>query len=234
VADLINAMGGSVEGAGSDQIVIQGREELGGASITVIGDRIEAATYLLAAAATGGAVCASGINPEFFGTFLPLLAELGLTVETTADSVTVAARGRLRPVQVATGPFPLFATDIQAPLMATLCVAAGVSTIDENIFEGRFGHVSELCRMGAAISLSDRSACITGVERLTGAPVEAFDIRAAAALVIAGLAADGTTTIAEPQHLRRGYEALELKLSRLGARIGRRVADPEDYLFTGC
>lgn len=234
VADFINAMGGDVEGAGTDTVRIGGQEELGGAHVDVIGDRIEAATYLLAAAATGGEVTATGIDPRFFGEFTGYLGELGLGVDLGADRVTVRSVGRLRPVAVATGPFPLFATDIQAPLMAALCVADGTSTIEENIFEGRFGHVSELCRMGADIRVTDRVATIRGVERLTGAPVEALDIRAAAALVIGALAAEGTTAISEPQHLRRGYEDLERKLSGLGARIGAKLADPEDFMCVGC
>lgn len=234
VADFINSMGGDIEGAGTDTIRIGGKEELGGAHVDVIGDRIEAATYLLAAAATGGEVTAQGIDPRFFGEFTEYLAALGLAVATGNDWVMVKSTGRLRPLKAVTGPFPLFATDIQAPLMAALCVAGGTSTIEENIFEGRYGHVSELCRMGADIQVSDRIATIRGVERLTGAPVEAFDIRAAAALVIAALAADGTTAIAEPQHLRRGYEDLERKLGGLGARVGAKFADPEDFMFTGC
>jgi UDP-N-acetylglucosamine 1-carboxyvinyltransferase len=234
VADFINAMGGDIEGAGTDAIVIRGKEELSGAHVDIIGDRIEAATYLLAGAATGGEVCARGIDPHFFGEFLEYLDALGLQVELGRDWIGVKSVGPLRPVNASTGPFPRFATDIQAPLMAALCVAEGASTIEENIFEGRYGHVSELCRMGADIQVSERVATIRGVKRLTGAPVEAFDIRAAAALVIGALAAEGTTTIAEPQHLRRGYEELETKLSLLGARIGAKLADPEDFMFTGC
>jgi UDP-N-acetylglucosamine 1-carboxyvinyltransferase len=234
VADFITSMGGDVEGAGSDVIVIRGKEELGGAHVDIIGDRIEAATYLLAGAATRGEVCAEGINPLFFGEFLEYLDALGLQVDIGTSWVRVKALRSLRPIQAVTGPFPRFATDIQAPLMAALCVADGTSTIEENIFEGRYGHVSELCRMGAEIQVSDRIATIRGVQKLTGAPVEAFDIRAAAALVIAALAAEGTTAIAEPQHLRRGYEELEMKLSALGATIGAKLSDPEDFMFTGC
>jgi UDP-N-acetylglucosamine 1-carboxyvinyltransferase len=235
VADLIRAMGGDIEGAGTPHIVIQGKESLGGAKVKIIGDRIEAGTYLLSAAATNGKVTARGINPAYFGKFLDVLDEMGLSVHTDADSVTVSRGGAdIRPVRVSTNPFPEVATDLQAPLMAALCLASGESVIEENIFEGRFGHVSELCRMGASITVDGRTAKIHGVQRLTGAPVEGFDIRAAAALVVAGLAAEGVTTIYEPQHLRRGYEALEAKFAKLGAKIGVKIADPEDYAFTGC
>lgn len=234
VADFINAMGGDIEGAGSDTIVVRGKEELSGAHVDIIGDRIEAATYLLAGAATGGEVRAEGINPQFFGEFLEYLDAVGLSVALGSDWVGIRANGPLKPIHAVTAPFPRFATDIQAPLMAALCVADGTSTIEENIFEGRFGHVSELCRMGADIQVSERVATIRGVKKLTGAPVEAFDIRAAAALVIGALAAEGTTAIYEPQHLRRGYEDLEAKLSKLGARVGAKLSDPEDFMFTGC
>jgi len=234
LADMLSAMGAGVEGAGTPTIIIRGCAELGGASLDVIGDRIEAATYLLAGALTGGAVKAQGVRPEHLGGFLPVLSELGLEVDTDADSVSVRSNGRLRPVKVSTGPFPEFATDLQAPLMAALTLAEGTSTIEENVFEGRFGHVAELCRMGARIHVEERAATIKGVPRLSGAPVEAHDIRAGAALVIAALAAEGVTSIFEVHHLRRGYETLEGKLSLLGARIGCKLEDPEDFVFTGC
>lgn len=234
LAEMINHMGGDVEGAGSNAIIVRGKEELGGASVKLIGDRIEAGTYLLAAAMTGGSVRAEGIAPEFFGEFLPRLEEMGLAVTTTPDTVEVRRTGDLKPIQIKTGPFPQFATDLQAPIMAALCLARGTSTIEENVFEGRYGHVSELCRMGALIRIDERSATITGVEKLTSAPVEGCDIRAAAALVIAGLAADGVTQLHEPQHIRRGYDLLITKMQKLGAKIGTRLLDPEDSMFTGC
>ncbi len=234
LADLINSMGGHVEGAGTSSITIFGKESLGGAHVRVLGDRIEAGTYLLAAAATRGSVKAQGINPAHLGGFLDVLADMGLSVECGDDYVSVASRGTLKAVSVSTAPFPGLATDLQAPLMATLSLAEGTSRIEENIFEGRFGHASELCRMGAKIEVSERTAIIHGVERLTGAPVEAFDIRAAAALVIGGVAAEGVTHIFEPQHIRRGYEYLEAKFSKLGAHLCCRVADAEDFSFAGC
>jgi len=234
LADFINSMGGEIEGAGSGNIVIHGKQELGAGRSHLIGDRIEAATYLLAGAATSGHVLAQGINPEHLGKFLEILNDLGLSVECTANSVSAKSQGRLRALKAASGPFPEFATDIQAMLMATLCLADGTSEIEENIFEGRFSHVSELSRMGASITIQDRRATIEGVSALSAAPVEAHDIRAGAALVIAALAAEGKSQILEPQHLARGYEALESKFSSLGAKISRRVHDPEDFMFTGC
>lgn len=234
LANLLTLMGAEVEGAGGTTIVVRGRHELGGASVKLIGDRIEAGTYLLAAAATGGAVRAQGIDPAFFGEFLELLGQMGLEVETGESFVAVKNTGELRPAEISTAPFPGVATDLQAPLMAALCKAKGISRIEENVFEGRFSHVSELCRMGAKITVDDRVAHITGVPRLTAAPVEGFDIRAAAALVIAALSCEGTSLIYEPQHLRRGYERLEGKLTGLGAKVARRVSDAEDYAFTGC
>ncbi len=234
LAGLLSQMGADIEGAGSPTIVVHGKPELGGASVRLIGDRIEAGTYLLAAAATGGSVKAEGIAPEFLGLFLDVLAAMGLTVDTGEDYVSVSSNGRLRPVEFSTNPFPGVATDLQAPLMAALCLANGESKIEEGVFEGRFSHVSELCRMGADIKISDRVAVVNGVAKLAAAPVEGFDIRAAASLVIAALAAEGTSQIYEPQHLRRGYERLQIKLMGLGARVTNRISDPEDYLFAGC
>ena len=199
-----------------------------------MGDRIEAGTYLLAGVATGGAVTVKGVVPAHFGFFLDILSEMGCEVSSTVDSVSVKRSGELKPVSVITAPFPGFATDLQAPLMAALTLASGTSTIEEAIYEARFTHVSELCRMGADISVSDRAATIKGVQKLNGAPVEGFDIRAAAALVIAGCAAEGRTTIYEPHHLRRGYEYLEEKITKLGGRIVKKKEDPEDFILSGC
>ena len=234
VANMMVAMGADIEGAGSDTIVIRGREQLGGAHVAVIGDRIEAGTYLLAGAVTGGSLKVSGISPSYFGHFLTLLEEMGLAISTTDDSVSVVSSGRLKPVNARTGPFPEFATDLQPLLMTALCLADGESQIEESIYEARFRHAAELMRMGASISIDGRTAKIKGVASFSGAPVEAHDIRAGAGLVIAGLAAQGMTQIHEPQHIRRGYENLEDKLRKVGARIGAKLSDPEDYMFTGC
>jgi len=234
LASMLSAMGADIEGAGSDLIAISGAESLGGVTHNLIGDRIEAGTYLLAAAASAGEVTAQGIDPKFFGSFLEILDQMGIRVETTSNSISINAPDRLRPVHLSTAPFPGLATDLQALLMAVLTLADGESTIEENVFEGRFGHVAELCRMGAQIRVEDRVATVVGVPSLSGAEVEALDIRAGAALVIAGIAAQGTTTIHEPHHLRRGYEALELKLQGLGAQIGRKISDADDFAFSGC
>lgn len=234
LAELVNKMGGKVLGAGTSTIEIHGCSELGGTEVRLIGDRIEAGTYLMAAAATGGSIRVEGIDPLFLGAFLPLLSELGLDVSTEVDAILIKSKGRLKPVTVKTGPFPKFATDLQALLMAALTLADGVSVIEEHMFEGRFGHISELCRMGANITVSEHTATITGVQKLTGAPVDGLDIRAAACLVIAGLAAEGTTTLNEVFHLKRGYEGLINKFSKLGGSIRSRVLDADDFMFTGC
>lgn len=234
LANFLNGMGADIQGAGGDIIEIRGRSELGGVTANLIGDRIEAGTYLLAGAITGGEVTVEGIDPLFFGSFLDILHEMGLAVSLGPESVTVKSNGRLKPVNVKTAPFPGFATDLQAPLMAALTVADGRSTIEEGIYEGRFGHASELARMGASIHVADRSVIVDGVEKLTGAPVDGLDIRAAAALVLAGLAAEGRSELHEPHHVRRGYEHLEKKLTALGARIWPRVVDADDFSFAGC
>lgn len=234
LAAMISSMGAQVEGAGSSTIVIRGRRELGGASVRVIGDRIEAATYLLAAAISSGELTVRGIDPRHLGEFYQVLESLGVRLERGEDFVRLAACGRLRPVSVASGPFPEFATDIQPLLCAALTLADGTSTMAENVYEGRFGHVAELARMGADITVSDRVATIRGVEKLSAAQVEALDIRAGAALVLAALAAEGTSRIYEQHHLRRGYEKLEDKLRAVGADISARIEDADDFMFTGC
>ena len=236
LADMINQMGGDVEGAGEPVIIIRGKENLGAADVKLIGDRIEAGTYLLAAAVSGGSIKAQGIRPEYLGKFTDILEQAGLKIEKGEDYISLDSSNGLKAVDISTGPFPEFPTDLQAPLMAALCFAQGTSRIEENIFEGRFGHVSELCRMGADIKVNDRAALInsgTG-SKMSGAEVEGMDIRAAAALVIAALGCDGKSIIGEIQHLRRGYENLEAKLSALGAKVGCKIRDPEDYIFSGC
>lgn len=234
LADFLSLMGAQIEGAGESQIIVYGRKDLKAAELKLIGDRIEAATYLLAAAITKGEVELDGFNPAHFGKFLEILDQMGLRLEQLSEGLKVKADQGMRAVKVASGPFPEFATDIQAPLMAALTLAEGESAIEENVFEGRFSHVSELCRMGAKISLSERQAQVTGVSRLTAAPVEAHDIRGAASLLIAALAAEGSSQIFEIQHLRRGYENFEQKLKSLGALVRQRVLDAEDFMFSGC
>jgi UDP-N-acetylglucosamine 1-carboxyvinyltransferase len=183
---------------------------------------------------TGGNVTVNGVDPLYFGNFLDILREMGLDVSCGDVSVSVKSTGELRPVHIKTAPFPGFATDLQAPLMAALTLAKGTSTIEETIYEGRFGHASELARLGAKISIADRIVTIDGVPELTGAPVDGLDIRAAASLAIAGFAAHGRTELREVHHLRRGYEHFERKVGALGARVWSRMSDPEDFIFAGC
>lgn len=234
LAQMINGMGGDVEGAGSDTIIVRGREHLGAAKVEIIGDRIEAGTYVLAGAIMGGKLTVSGFSPSYFGKFLDILGEMGVECELGENRLTVTTRGRLKGIKARTAPFPELATDLQPLLMTALCLADGESVIEEGVYEARFRHASELIRMGAKIQVEGQSATIHGVESLSGAPVEAHDIRAGAGLVIAGLAAQGVTQIHEPQHIRRGYESLEDKLRKVGAQIGAKLSDPEDYMFTGC
>jgi UDP-N-acetylglucosamine 1-carboxyvinyltransferase len=234
LANFLEGMGAKIEGAGSSIIEIHGTSELSGSETNLIGDRIEAGTYLLAGAMTGGEVTVEGIDPLFFGDFLNILEEMNLTVIRHEEGVTVKRSGELRAVSIKTGPFPELATDLQAPLMAALTIANGVSTIEETVYEGRFGHASELARLGANISIDGRMVRIEGVRKLAGAPVDGLDIRAAASLALAGLVAEGKTELHEIHHLRRGYEHFERKMRGLGASVWPRVSDPEDFIFAGC
>ena len=234
LANFLEGMGAKIEGAGSSIIEIHGTSELSGSETNLIGDRIEAGTYLLAGAMTGGEVTVEGIDPLFFGDFLNILEEMNLTVIRHEEGVTVKRSGELRAVSIKTGPFPDLATDLQAPLMAALTIANGVSTIEETVYEGRFGHASELARLGANISIDGRMVRIEGVRQLAGAPVDGLDIRAAASLALAGLVAEGKTELHEIHHLRRGYAHFERKMRGLGASVWPRVSDPEDFIFAGC
>jgi UDP-N-acetylglucosamine 1-carboxyvinyltransferase len=234
VADMLVAMGAHIEGAGSSTIRIRGQEQLGGANVTLIGDRIEAGTYLLAGAVTQGEVEVCGVDPAHLSVFLDMLELSGCCVTKSATSVKLKANARMKCADVVTAPFPGFATDLQAPWMAAMCFANGISRVEETIFEGRFGHVAELCRMGADVRIADRVAEISGKPELSGALVEARDIRAGAALVVAALGAQGVTHIHEIQHLRRGYADLERKLQRLGAHLSTVDAEGDDCLFSGC
>lgn len=234
LANFLNGMGADIQGAGGAVVEIRGKAELHGTSANLIGDRIEAGTYLLAGAMTGGDVTVEGVDPLFFGNFLDILSQMGLSVSSAENWVRVKSSGELKAVHVKTAPFPGFATDLQAPLMAALTIARGTSTIEETIYEGRFGHASELARLGAKISIADRTVTIDGVSELNGAPVDGLDIRAAASLALAGFAALGRTEIHEVHHLRRGYEHFEHKVGQLGARVWSRMSDPEDFIFAGC
>jgi UDP-N-acetylglucosamine 1-carboxyvinyltransferase len=214
-------MGARVHGAGTPRVEIQGVPELGGAAHRVVPDRIEAGTLVVAAAITRGEVTVTNVVPDHLSAVLAKLEECGVGLEVGTTSVRVRGPERPRPADVTTSPFPGFPTDMQAQLMALLGLADGQSRVTETIFENRFMHAAELSRMGARIETDGAVAVIRGVPSYQGAQVMASDLRASAALVIAGLAARGTTTVARVYHLDRGYERLEAKLGALGARIRR-------------
>ncbi|MGZ5203177.1 MAG: UDP-N-acetylglucosamine 1-carboxyvinyltransferase, partial [Telluria sp.] len=221
LAHLLVKMGAKIDGIGTDRLVIQGVDELHGASHEVISDRIEAATFLCAAAATGGDVTLTRTRTDILDVALDKLREMGL--ELTVGDQTIRARMDKRPLAVSfrTTEYPGFPTDMQAQFMAVNTIAQGASRVTETIFENRFMHVQEMNRLGAAISIEGNTAFINGVDRLVGAPVMATDLRASASLVIAGMAAEGTTVVDRIYHLDRGYDQMELKLSAVGADIQR-------------
>jgi len=221
LAACLTAMGAKISGAGSDVITIDGVERLHGARHSVMPDRIETGTFLVAAVATGGDVKVTGARPDTLDAVLDKLREAGAQVECGADWIRVKANGALKAVNVRTAPHPAFPTDMQAQFMALNSVAQGASRVVETIFENRFMHVQEMQRLGADIAVEGNTALIKGVPALNGATVMATDLRASASLVIAGLVAKGTTTVERIYHLDRGYERIEEKLSRLGARIRR-------------
>jgi UDP-N-acetylglucosamine 1-carboxyvinyltransferase len=221
LANCLNAMGARVRGAGTDVITIEGVDRLAGASHSVMPDRIETGTFLVAAAATGGAVTLHDTRAELLDAVIDKLREAGAAIEVANGSIRLAMRARPQSVSVRTAPFPAFPTDMQAQFMALDAIADGTATITETIFENRFMHALELARLGADIETSGNTAIVRGVPRLQGATVMATDLRASASLVIAGLVADGETCIDRIYHLDRGYEAIEEKLAALGARIRR-------------
>jgi UDP-N-acetylglucosamine 1-carboxyvinyltransferase len=221
LANFLNKMGAKIQGAGTRRIVIEGVRELHGAEHSVIPDRIEAGTYLIAGAMMGGEVRLTRVAPEHLGSVIDAVRESGYSVETTADTVTVRGNGNPKPLRLTTEPYPGFPTDMQAQMCALLCRTSGISVISETVFPQRYMHVSELKRMGANISLDGHTAIIEGVEHLSGAPVMASDLRASAALVLAGLQAEGTTEVNRVYHIDRGYESIDEKLNGLGARIER-------------
>jgi UDP-N-acetylglucosamine 1-carboxyvinyltransferase len=220
-AVFLSLMGAKIKGAGTDTITVEGVKSLHGATYAIIPDRLEAGTFLLAAAATGGDVLVEGMIPEHVTALLTKLEETGVEVVRNTDGVRVRAGSELRAVDVDTAPYPGFATDLHPPMVALLTRARGTSKIRETIFEARFAYTDELRRMGADIKVKGDSVHVTGVEGLSGAPVEAPDIRGGAALVIAALAAQGETEIQHVKNLDRGYEGLESKLAVLGARVVR-------------
>ena len=222
LAECLIAMGAEIEGHGTDTIRIQGKDALGGAVHKVVPDRIETGTYVMAAAITGGDVELTNTRSGLLESVFEILREAGVTIEESERSIRVSAkRGGLKGIDVMTEPFPGFPTDLQAQFMTLMSVANGASMITETIFENRFMHVPELCRMGADINVHGASAIVRGVPRLTGAQLMATDLRASVSLVLAGLAASGETVINRIYHLDRGYERLEEKLAACGADIER-------------
>ncbi len=218
---FLTKRGAKIHGMGTDTITIEGVKELHGAGHWVIPDRVEAGTYLMAGAITGGDVMVKGCVTDHLGSVLKKIQEMGAELTESHDGVRIRRSGRLKAVEIKTLPYPGFPTDLQAQMMALMSVAEGVSVISETIFEGRFLHVPELHRMGASIEIDGPHAVVKGVPLLTGAPVMASDLRASAGLVLAGLAADGETTVSRVYHLDRGYERLEEKFQALGAKIER-------------
>lgn len=221
LAKFLNAMGAKISGAGSPTITVTGVKTLHGAEHEVIPDRIEAATYAIAAAATNGEVTLKNARAEHLHAVLDKLNDAGVKVERKGPAFTVRRNGRLKPVDITTLPYSGFPTDAQAQMMALMIMTPGISIITERIFESRFMHVSELTRLGADIEIEGPSAIVKGGKPLSGAPVMASDLRASAALVIAGLAARGTTQVNRVYHIDRGYENIDIKLRKLGARIER-------------
>lgn len=222
LAECLIAMGAYIRGAGTSRIEVRGVTALHAARHAVVADRIETGTFLVAAAMTGGRVTATATRPDTLGAVLDKLRQAGADVAIDDDAITVDMQGRRpRAVDIVTSPHPGFPTDMQAQMMALNCVADGMGTIDETIFENRFMHVNELMRLGADIQIDGPRAIVRGVARLSGAPVMATDLRASASLILAGLVAEGDTTIDRIYHLDRGYEHIERKLSALGARIRR-------------
>lgn len=222
LADFLNKMGAKIEGAGSDTVEIEGVDSLTGTTHNVVGDRIEAGTFLIAGVATGGKVTVNHVKPELLPNFLEKLEEMGVTVERGENSITAYAENGVRAVDVQTLPFPGYPTDLQAQIMTLMCVADGTSVIKETVFENRFMQVAELGRMGADIEVDGNAAVIRGTDSLSGAQVMASDLRASAALIIAGLMAKkGETDISRVYHIDRGYERIEERLAALGADIER-------------
>jgi UDP-N-acetylglucosamine 1-carboxyvinyltransferase len=221
LGNFLNSLGARISGLGTSTIRVVGVRQLGGADYHVIPDRIEAATLLLATAITGGSANVTGVVPEHSMAVIEALRAVGARVTVGGDRITVTADGPLRPIDITALPYPGIPTDVQAQLTALLSLARGRSTVRDNVFPNRFMHLAELGRLGARIERHHSTAVVTGVSHLTGTSVAASDLRASAALVLAALAAEGQTIISRIHHLDRGYERLDEKFSRLGARIER-------------
>lgn len=231
VSNFLNAMGANIKGAGTDVIRITGVPRLHGTTYSIIPDQIEAGTFMFAAAATGGDVKINNVIPKHLEALSAKLVEIGCEVEEFDDAIRVIGKKKLRPTNIKTLPYPGFPTDMQPQMAVVLTKASGTSVITESIFENRFKYVDELARMGASIKVEGNVAIIDGVERLTGASVSAPDLRAGAALVIAGLIAEGYTEIEDIYYIQRGYEAFDEKLRSLGARIETVDSDKEVQKF---
>ncbi|GAA5082098.1 UDP-N-acetylglucosamine 1-carboxyvinyltransferase [Roseibacterium beibuensis] len=226
LAQCLRQMGARIEGEGTSEITIEGVDRLHGATHPVVADRIELGTYMLVPAIAGGEVEILGGRIALVEAFVAKLREAGVEVEETATGLKVSRKAdRIRAVDVVTEPFPGFPTDLQAQMMALLCLADGTSVLEETIFENRFMHAPELIRMGARIDVQGGTATVTGVDKLKGAPVMATDLRASVSLILAGLAAEGETVVSRVYHLDRGYERVEEKLSGVGAKIRRVQGD---------
>ena len=234
LADCLVSMGARISGAGTPTLEVQGVPSLGGAEHAVISDRIEAGTYAVAAAMAGGEVRLTRTRPALIEALLAKLEEAGVSVVRTADAAVIRRDGgRLRAVDLATDPYPGFATDLQAQFMALMTLAEGESVVRETIFENRFMHAPELTRLGADITVSGGEARVRGVDSLRGAQVMATDLRASVSLVIAALAAEGRTVVNRVYHLDRGFERLEAKLNACGADVTRLKGDDEDEHESG-
>ncbi len=234
VANFLNCMGANIKGAGTDVIKIRGVKELHGGSFSVIPDQIEAGTFMIAAAATGGDVMVTNIIPKHMESLSAKLEEMGVCVEEYDEAIRIYTNGgRLASANVKTQPYPGFPTDLQPQILTLLTLADGTSIVTENVWENRFKYVDELKRMGASVVVDGRAATVDGCEQLLGAPVYATDLRAGAALVIAGLAAQGVTEIFNLKYIDRGYENFETKLKSLGAQISRRVTSEEAHTDVG-
>ena len=221
LANFLVKMGARIKGIGSHMLEIEGVQELHGAEHRIISDRIEAGTFMTAAAITGGDIEIQGARAEHLSAVRDKLEESGVTVERANGAIRVRGNGDLKPVDVITMPYPGFPTDMQAQMSAVMTITPGISVITEKVFPNRFMHISEMARLGADVSLEGSSAIVKGVKRLSGAPVMASDLRASAGLVLAGLAADGETEVNRIYHVDRGYEQIDQKLRHLGAKIER-------------
>jgi UDP-N-acetylglucosamine 1-carboxyvinyltransferase len=221
LASFLTRMGATISGAGTSTIQVEGVDELMPVEHTIVGDRVEAGTLLMACGAAGGAIELDGIRLEHLEALVRKLVEVGMDIRPTPDGLSARADRRLVAADVQTLPFPGIATDFMPPMVALLATAKGTSIVTENVFDNRFAFVDELNRMGADVRTEGRHAIVRGRERLSGAPVRAFDVRAGAALVLAALSADGPTTVHDPHHVERGYANLPAKLRTLGADVER-------------